>query len=94
MNDGVFNGTPLLQATSIQEMHTVGELNDEYGLFWEIEDTTGHSGSDPGATTIAVFDKDTNTGIVILANADDEDLDDSEVDELLELLFDSALMLE
>ncbi|MBX2836509.1 MAG: beta-lactamase family protein [Gammaproteobacteria bacterium] len=95
MNDGLFEGSRLLQSTSIEELTTPSEANSEYGFFFELDTDGGygHTGEDPGAGTYMFVDPSESAGVVLLANTDFDGADFRVLEELLELLFDSAKAL-
>lgn len=104
LNDGrdVDTGLQLLSETSIDRM--LPAPGEEYGVFWsyEVELTLaeeerkliGHSGSDPGAFSMMLFDPDSEVGIVVVGNGDDEEFDEASFETLLEALFKGAAAMQ
>ena len=82
MNNGIYNGTRILQNETVTLMHTIQPpgnkyLNFRYGLGWMIVETPiekkvyiGHSGDIPGLHTRMYIDSSENTGIICLFNSD------------------------
>lgn len=82
MNHGVYNGTRILQADTVDLMHTVqppGNIyrNFRYGLGWMIEETPirkhvyiGHSGDIPAVHTRMFMKQTEHVGIICLFNSD------------------------
>lgn len=85
INEGRFKDATLLPATDFQALYADLMDNDEkgYGLFVEKfrfkgplpERATfwGHTGSDPGAVTFAVYNRDWKRGVVLLLNREPDD---------------------
>lgn len=82
MQDGVYDGTTILSADTIEEMRTVQyeDLSYSQGLVWywdEIQnyEVLGHTGGDPGVSSEMYYDPVTMHGYIWLANAEvDPDL--------------------
>ncbi len=82
MNNGVYNGTRILQNETVALMHTIqppGNMyyNFHYGLGWmiikkPIEKNVyiGHSGDIPGLHTRMYMDQSENSGIICFFNSD------------------------
>lgn len=82
MNQGVYNGTRILNADTVEEMHTIqppGNTynNFNYGLAWMIEEKplrhdvfSGHGGDLPGCHTFMLMRQSDNTGIIYFLNSD------------------------
>jgi len=82
MNNGIYNGTRILQNETVTLMHTIqppGNLfrNFRYGLGWMIIEKPlrrtafiGHSGDIPGAHTRMFIDQADNTSIICFFNSD------------------------
>lgn len=93
-NDGI----RLLSEASIEKM--LPAAGADYGVFWAQEETInidgderallGHTGSDPGAFSLMFFDPVSETGIVVVGNGDDDDIDGTAFTGLMEQLFQSA----
>ena len=77
MNDGNFDGTQLLDPSTVATMRSqvvpaidAGQgivfysFEDAYGTWW------GHNGGDLGVSTNMFFDETTNTGLITLTNSD------------------------
>jgi CubicO group peptidase (beta-lactamase class C family) len=77
MNDGNFDGTQLLDASTVATMRSqvVPEIDPGQGIvFYSFEDAYGtwwgHNGGDLGVSTNMFFDEATNTGLITLTNSD------------------------
>jgi len=82
MNQGVYNGTRILQNETVSLMHTIqspGNIykNFHYGLGWMVIKKTlrkttfiGHSGDIPGTHTRMYIDQSDNTSIICFFNSD------------------------
>lgn len=107
MNNGLHQatGTTLLSDTSISRM--LPAEGEEYGVFWTFDEdlyvegelrlVTGHSGSDPGAFSMMVFDPVSELGVVVIGNGDDENIDNddgSPLEKLFEALFVGAAAMQ
>jgi len=57
---------------SLNELQVAGRGGDDYGVFFEVTDNNqiGHSGSDPGVTTLMYFNTQTNTGRYLQVNTE------------------------
>lgn len=74
MQGGQLGGQQLLKAETIDMM--LSKTHFEQGLCWDTynlqgNEFWGHDGGDPGVATLMAFNKDTNTGLVILFNQGD-----------------------
>ena len=78
-NNGEVNGARFLEASTIETMlrsttyPTEEEPNRQQGLFWlglTLNDNLhmGHTGSDPGAAALVVFDEEHETAAIAIAN--------------------------
>jgi len=83
-NKGQLNGQQILTPESIETLFSPLITDDEgssHGLFWEVEDALiYHSGGDPGVSTLIILNRETQIGIVVLANSTDIMEEDSTVD--------------
>jgi CubicO group peptidase (beta-lactamase class C family) len=82
MNQGVYNGTRILQNETVTLMHTIqppGNIykNFHYGLGWMIVEKPlqktiyiGHSGDIPGTHTRMYIEQSDNTSIICFFNSD------------------------
>jgi CubicO group peptidase (beta-lactamase class C family) len=82
MNDGIYNGTQILEQETVTLMHTIQPpgniyINFHYGLGWMIEETPirkhvyiGHSGDIPGIHTRMYMNQTDNIGIICFFNSD------------------------
>jgi len=76
MNHGVYDGYQLLNATTIQLMHTIQYPNEDYGLGWTIWNTTnneqfyGHTGGDYGVATSVTVRTSDNTAVIYFTNGE------------------------
>ena len=76
MNQGVYDGYQLLNATTIQLMHTVQYPNEDYGLGWTIwnnsnnEQFYGHTGGDYGVATSVTVRTSDNTAVIYFTNGE------------------------
>jgi CubicO group peptidase (beta-lactamase class C family) len=82
MNKGVYNGTRILNADTVEEMHTIQPpgntySNFNYGLAWMIEEKplrrdvfSGHGGDLPGCHTFMLMRQSDNNGIIYFLNSD------------------------
>ncbi len=76
MNQGVYDGYQLLNATTIQLMHTIQYPKSDYGLGWVIWDNRknehfyGHPGGDFGVATSVVVRTSDNTSIMYFTNGE------------------------
>lgn len=82
MNNGIYNGTRILQKNTVQLMHTIQPpgnmyINFHYGLGWMIEETPlrkhtliGHSGDLPGVHTRMFMNQTDHIGIICFFNTD------------------------
>ena len=74
MNDGVYNGTRILQKETVQLMQKIQPGNQlGYGLAWmrtsvQGISTSGHSGGYPGVNTWMLYNETEDTGVIFLAN--------------------------
>lgn len=79
-NGGEFNGTRILQASTVAEMLKlqISDLDETQGLSFYIqhasENLWGHEGGESGVSTVVAFNPDNQTGAIVLTNADDADL--------------------
>lgn len=104
MNAGKFgqSGVPILQESSVTQMLT--PTADEYAVFWGVDLAleyggeehmlVGHSGSDPGAFSFIYFDPAQDIGVVVVANGDDDEVDEQAIIDLIALLFESGELLQ
>jgi CubicO group peptidase (beta-lactamase class C family) len=76
MNNGEYDRYQLLNASTIELMHTIQYPNGDYGLGWGIwnnsnnEHFYGHTGGDYGvATSVSVRTND-NTAVIYFTNGD------------------------
>jgi CubicO group peptidase (beta-lactamase class C family) len=76
MNNGEYDGYQLLNASSIDIMHTIQYQDGDYGLGWSIWDNSnnehfyGHTGGDYGvATSVSVRTND-NTAVIYFTNGE------------------------
>jgi CubicO group peptidase (beta-lactamase class C family) len=74
MNDGVYNGTRILEKETVELMHEI-QLGNQigYGLAWWNENirgiyVTGHGGDLPGVGTYMLYNQTENIGVIYLAN--------------------------
>lgn len=93
MNGGKIStdGGQLVESQSLAEMQSA--TSGSYGLFTEIynnfeyggesHNLFGHTGSDPGAFSFMLFNKENSHGIVILSNGDDESIDEDLIGDAL-----------
>ncbi|HBL27404.1 MAG TPA: serine hydrolase [Acidobacteria bacterium] len=79
MNRGVYNGTRVLKAATVDAMRTpqVPDLEPGQGLIWfstELagRELIGHDGSDDGVSTAMFYEPATGIGVIVLANGDGE----------------------
>jgi len=74
MNDGVYNGTRILEKETVELMHEVQPGNQEnYGLAWYGMTIggiymTGHTGALPGVDTFMFFNQTEKLGVIFFAN--------------------------
>ncbi len=74
LNGGVFNGHRILEASSVQQMHTP-QFGGEYGLGFQIgEDENGHTiiahtGGIPGYTALMIGDIDARVGVYMMSTS-------------------------
>ncbi len=74
MNDGLYNGTRVLEQETVELMHAIQPGNQiGYGLAWMHTSlgslsTSGHSGGYPGVTTWMLYNQTEDTGVICLAN--------------------------
>lgn len=85
INEGSFNGETILTAEDFQKLYAGQAEGDEkgYGLFLEkfrlkgplpVRTTFwGHTGSDPGAVSFAVYNREWKRGVVLLLNGEPEE---------------------
>jgi CubicO group peptidase (beta-lactamase class C family) len=79
MNQGVYNGTRILKAETVEEMHKIQPPGNKYnnfyyGLAWMIEEKigstfSGHSGYIPGVRTYMFMRQSDNTGAIYFFNS-------------------------
>ena len=95
MNNGTYEGTPILTPESVEQMHTVQYQSDtynfQYGLGFQIWDnprgiSIGHTGGLWGVATKMVFTPSDNSGIIMFTNKAVENLRDRFAFTLIELL--------
>ena len=74
MNDGIYNGTRILQKETVELMHEIQPGNQiDYGLAW-YQDTiwginvTGHSGGNVGVNTEMCYNQTEEIGVIWFAN--------------------------
>ena len=76
MNDGIYNGTQILEKETVELMHATQPGNQiGYGLAWmheSIGDLSGHGGDLPGADTWMLYSQKEDIGIIYLANGNPE----------------------
>jgi CubicO group peptidase (beta-lactamase class C family) len=76
MNQGKYEEYQLLNATTIQLMHTVQYPDGDYGLGWVIWNNTdnehfyGHTGGDYGVSTSVTVRVSDNTSVIYFANGE------------------------
>lgn len=81
LNDGQYKGKSILQPETIKEMLTPVTRDGKQALTWSYAvldqmmlvyldngNIIGHTGGDPGISTIAVFNQQNKTGLVIFMN--------------------------
>jgi CubicO group peptidase (beta-lactamase class C family) len=75
MNGGTWNGVRVLDRASVRELRRIQlpRIENAQGLIWyrfHLHGRTlwGHNGGDSGVATVAFFEPDTHTGVVVLAN--------------------------
>jgi CubicO group peptidase (beta-lactamase class C family) len=74
MNDGVYNGTRILEKETVALMHEIQPGNQEnYGLAWYYQIIggiymTGHSGGYPGVNTWMFYNQTEDVGVIFFAN--------------------------
>ncbi|MDG6218824.1 MAG: serine hydrolase [Candidatus Thermoplasmatota archaeon] len=74
MNNGVYDGYQLLNASTVSLMHTIQYPNSSYGLGWVVVDDIdtglmyGHTGGDTGVATNVVVQEDDDTAIIYFTN--------------------------
>lgn len=79
---GALNGFRLLEAQTVQQMHTpqITNLDTETGLHMfklnAEHNLWGHDGGEQGVATIAAFNPSNGIGAIILSNQGDADLDE------------------
>ncbi|MEM7656199.1 MAG: serine hydrolase domain-containing protein [Bacteroidota bacterium] len=81
---------PLLQAESYQEMFTAS-AGSSIGVFWDTnslgqENFLGHTGGDPGVTTILCWDRERELGYLLLTNTSDTKTLNEEIGQFVRLL--------
>jgi CubicO group peptidase (beta-lactamase class C family) len=80
--EGTFNSTEILKASTVTEMITpqIPSIDNEMGLHLFLMNADnnlwGHDGGEKGAATIMAFNPATNIGAIILANQGEANLDD------------------
>lgn len=80
--EGTFNSTEILKASTVTEMITpqIPSIDNEMGLHLFLMNADnnlwGHDGGEQGAATIMAFNPATNIGAIILANQGEANLDD------------------
>jgi len=76
MNDGIYNGTQILEKETVDLMHAIQPGNQiGYGLAWShqaIADLQGHGGDLPGADTWMLYNQTEDIGVIYLANGNPE----------------------
>ncbi len=81
VNGGDFNGTRILEATTVAEMlkAQVSDFDEGQGLSFYItgkaEGLWGHEGGEKGTTTVIAFHPSTQNGVIILTNASDVEIE-------------------
>ena len=102
INLGTLEGTRILKTQSVERMLTPRVIDEEegvgYGTFWatfmgEGGNLIGHTGGDPGAASLMLFDPEQRVGVVLLTNTDFERLIEPLQSGLLGELFDAARRL-
>ena len=78
--------------------------DDEYGLFvksdieltyaGETHRIVGHTGSNPGAFSVMVFEPETDIGVIITGNGDDDGFNEDNYIQLIETMFESGTALQ
>jgi CubicO group peptidase (beta-lactamase class C family) len=75
MNEGIYNGTQILEKDTVDLMHEIPSDNDiGYGLAWMRTiisphiTATGHGGDLPGADTYMLYNQTEDIGIIYFAN--------------------------
>ncbi len=74
MNGGVFNGTRILEESSVNDMLTRHYEDNEVGLIWKMpgEGWYEHSGSMVGTKTQSEFHKEDKIGILVFSNGEND----------------------
>ena len=74
MNGGIYNGTRILQDSTVAEMLVRHYPDNEVGLIWKIRDGGWyeHSGTMVGTSAQSEFHKDDKVGILVLSNGESE----------------------
>lgn len=74
MNEGIYKGFQLLNASTVELMHTIQYPKGDYGLGWVVNNDSdygllyGHSGGDIGvATSVSIHDSD-DTAVIYFTN--------------------------
>ncbi len=78
MENGSYNGKKILSEKTVKLMKEVHFSDDEnsVGLIWYEDDgLIGHDGSEEGSSTTMWYDPESNTGVIILCNQSDVDLE-------------------
>ncbi len=81
LNDGSFDGTQILQSSTIDLMRTdqFPALMAQQGLIWYYYTDNGtwwgHNGGDAGVSTDMYLNEQTNTGLIVLTNSDEDHAD-------------------
>jgi len=79
---GNSNNYPLLNSSTVEMMNSpqISSIDNEVGLHLFLMDRNnelwGHDGGEQGVATIVAFNKETKTGVIILTNQGDADLDE------------------
>jgi CubicO group peptidase (beta-lactamase class C family) len=102
LHQGELCGTRILQPESVGRMLTPRVVDDVegvgFGTFWatflgDSGSLVGHTGSDPGAASLMLFEPSERLGVVLLSNTDFERLVEPLQHDLLGALFDAARKL-
>lgn len=82
MGGGVYNGTRLLESSTVDEMLApqIPDLDPTQGLIWYASrfgnrEFVGHNGSDDGASANMFYEPASGTGIIVLTNDDRDGAD-------------------
>ncbi|MBQ4810866.1 serine hydrolase [Pseudoalteromonas luteoviolacea] len=87
-NNGVYDDVRILQQASVEKMLSaqseVFTIPYKQGVFWYWDGSFfGHNGGDPGTHASMSYNKETRTGVIILANGEDAILGKNQIDSQL-----------